>query len=199
MNNNAKVNIHYASWSDTGKHTGITYQMIILNKKSNIYTHTTDNGKWENNIRANTHKKWRDFGTESTSGLHCTNDTDLWIIPWVRFQIDSVSVPWRTGIRVSCYRVWIARTSLKRYNTQPNTQRGRAINTHPYTLRHVPYTHATRAYTQGTPTCMYIYGYTHTYSLYIHIHYYIHTYKSIYIYIRTNLYIPMHAHTTAPY
>ena len=46
--------------------------------KYNIKSHEIirikqNNGKEENDIRTNTHMKCRDFETESSSGLHCTN------------------------------------------------------------------------------------------------------------------------------
>ena len=55
-------------------HEVIQVKLVKYNIKSHeIIGIKHNNGKEENDIRTNTHMKWCGFGTESPSGLHCTN------------------------------------------------------------------------------------------------------------------------------
>ena len=89
----------------------------------------------ENDIRADTHMKWRDFGSESPSGLHCTNrykspDHPMGLIfesPVYRVHNDH-KFGLGLGLLLPVQTAW---TSLDRCNMQPNTWTH--TNIHSYT------------------------------------------------------------------
>ena len=122
-------------------------------------------------IHKNTQMKWRGFGAESPSGLHCTNQ--YWSMDHLMDRssnhhcIGSTTITIPDRVRVSCNGSGSYRTNPKRCGTWP---------THTYKHKYTINTHTcTRTHT-CTPTYTYIYKHTHTYihTICIHTHTYIH-------------------------
>jgi len=138
--------------------------------------------------------KWRDFRTESPSGLNCTNGTYLRIIPWIGLWIACASGPEWIQIRISCYRVWIT-------GTDPITvTRNQTHIIHINTLLHTHMCTCTLHTRVHRNT--YVYTHTHTYTsihvhtpLYMHIYTYIQTNNHAYIHIYTLIYTHTSIHT----
>ena len=93
-------------------------KQVKYNKKSNKMISVNINAyrqwKMKKYTRMNTHLKWRSFWTESPSSLHCTNwhgSPDHLVR---RFSTRQCIGSTTSTIRISCYRVWIARMSPNR-------------------------------------------------------------------------------------
>ena len=122
--------------------------------------------------------KWRCFGSESLSSLQWMNwykSPDHPMGPSLnRQRIVFIAGTNLNRVRVSCYVVWVARTSPKSCTTQPYT--------HPIHTR-------THAYTQAyvhTYTYSYIHSYIYIYVLYIYIYILVYKHTNTYIYTDTH-------------
>jgi len=117
--------------------------------------------------RANTHMKWRSFGSESPSGLYCTNQ---YISPNHPMGRSSN----RRHKSESPVTEFGSRSSLNHCNTQLNTKRKRNQHTHIIHTRVPIHRCHTRIHTR-VHVHTYIYTSMHT----IYMHTYIQTYAYI--------------------
>ena len=156
---------------------------------------TTVNRK--NETKANTHMKWRSFGSESPSGLHCTNRYWSTDHPMNRSS-NCLCIGSRTStnldrVRVSFNGQDLTKRVPKYCSTQPThtCKHKYMLNTLPSTPIHMctpTYIHIhmyIQVYTyihSSTRACVHKYKYIHTLSYtYISLYTYIHLYILIYL------------------
>jgi len=154
--------------------------MVIWNKTSNIYT-TSDNSKWGNDIRKKYSHEMTQFGFESLSGLHCTNQYASSDHPMGR-SLNRHSNRSITGTNLNLLQ-WVRISPNGSETLQHATQPWIHANVHPYTYtRHIytcihmhthvcPVKHTTYIYVlMYTTYIYYIYIPTHAYTIFIHIY-----------------------------
>jgi len=125
-----KWKLNNISWNDTHNHTGKINQMVIWNDTSITYKRLLTIVNKEKNTRTNTHMKWYGFGSESPSGLHCTNQCG----PPNHFVSRSSNGPcisYITGTNLNLMLLSLdCRSESVIPVTRHHTQRGRVINKH---------------------------------------------------------------------
>ena len=153
----------------------------------------TDHSKYGNNIRIDTYMKWRNFGFESPSGLHCTNRYEspdhLMGRSTNRQCIESIiginaNLLLRSSDHMNEFVIAVThnQTYMDTRTHNTHTYKHTLLPVHTYT--HYKYTIHTSAY-----------KHTHTYSCTRPITTHIYTYTLIHNYY---IYIPTHAYKHIP-